>query len=357
MRSAGLKIDMRSGLTGKGIAYAFAAVGDLPCRATHDRRAKTHGVYELCGLARCIRRREPQRCVKELDLHQDLVFSPFRFDCDPSRDASCGGRWGKVAQSSGTTVGGKHPHVPHALWQYKCIRSSMLLITGASGRIGHRVAELVSSAGHRTRLMTRNPQGVPKIPRAEWIRGDFTEPATLEAAFSGITAALVISGSGEPSARAIAHRNAFETAARAGVRHIIYLSLQGSSPTSKYPYSRDHYESELFLAATGLSHTILRNAFYIDMFLDLFDSQGVIRGPAGDGRGAFVSREDAAQSAAAALIATSGGTHDVTRPEAVAVTQVAARLSGLTGSMMNVRQRLDSHGYTRRNKCWKLQAT
>ncbi|MDQ2950496.1 MAG: NAD(P)H-binding protein [Acidobacteriota bacterium] len=205
----------------------------------------------------------------------------------------------------------------------------MLLITGASGRIGHRVAELVSSAGHRTRLMTRNPQGVPKLTGAEWIRGDFTEPATLEAAFSGIAAALVISGSGEPGARAIAHRNAFEAATRADVRHIIYLSLQGSSPNSKYPYSRDHYESELFLAATGLSHTILRNAFYMDMFLDLFDPQGVIRGPAGDGRGAFVSREDAAQSAAAALIATSGGTHDVTGPEAVTVTQVAARLSAI----------------------------
>lgn len=207
----------------------------------------------------------------------------------------------------------------------------MFLITGASGHIGRRAAELLISAGYRIRLMTRNPQRVPKFPETEIIRADFAEPGTLDRVFHGIATALIISGSGAPGARALTHRNAFEAAARAGVLHVIYLSLQGSSPDSKYPYSRDHYESEQFLAATGLSHTILRNSFYMDMFLDLFDPQGVIRGPAGDGRGAFISREDAARSAAAALIKAPGETYDVTGAEAITVAEVAARLSAITG--------------------------
>src|ERR1035438_6994705 len=205
----------------------------------------------------------------------------------------------------------------------------MLLITGASGRIGCRTAELLTSAGHRVRLTSRNPQSVPKLPGAQAIRADFSDTASLAPAFRGIATALIISGSGTPGARALTHRNAFEAAARAQVHHVIYLSLQGASPSSKYPYSRDHYESEQFLAATGLPHTILRNSFYMDMFLDMFDSQGVIRGPAGEGRGAFISREDAARSAAAALIATPGGSHDVTGPEAVTIDQIATRLSGI----------------------------
>ena len=65
------------------------------------------------------------------------------------------------------------------------------------------------------------------------------------------------------------------------------------------------------------------------MFLDLFDSQGVICGPAGEGRGAFISRENAARSAAAALLATPGGTADVTGPESLTVAQIAARLSAI----------------------------
>src|ERR1700721_690585 len=78
-------------------------------------------------------------------------------------------------------------------------------------------------------------------------------------------------------------RNSFEAAARARVQHVVYLSLEGSSPESKYPYSRDHALSEQYLAASGLPFSVLRSAFYMDMFLDMFDDAGVIRGPGKQG--------------------------------------------------------------------------
>ena len=179
--------------------------------------------------------------------------------------------------------------------------------------------------------MTRTPQQAPKLEGAEVVRGDFAEPATLDDAFAGVSAALVVSGSGEPGERARLHRNAFEAAARAGAKHVVYLSLQGASPSSKYPYSRDHSLSEQYLAATGLPYTVLRNAFYLDMFLDKFDADGVMRGPAKETRGAFISREDAARTAAAVLADPPGGTHDVTGPEALSLAEVARRFSSLTG--------------------------
>jgi uncharacterized protein YbjT (DUF2867 family) len=203
----------------------------------------------------------------------------------------------------------------------------MILITGASGRVGRRTAELLASEGHRLRLMTRDPQRAPQLPGAAIVRGDFAEPDTLQQAFAGISVALLVSGSGAPGQRALLHRNAFQAAQRAHVGHVIYFSLEGAAPDSKYPYSRDHYQSEQFLFETGLPCTILRNAFYMDMFPEKFDTAGVIRGPASNGRGAFVSREDVARTSAAILLNPPGGIHDVTGPEALTVAEVAARLS------------------------------
>lgn len=209
--------------------------------------------------------------------------------------------------------------------------SGVTLITGASGRIARRTAELLAGDGQHLRLMTRSPERIANIGDAETVRGDFAEPASLAAAFAGVSVALVVSGSGQPGERALLHRNAFEAAARAGVGQVVYLSLQGAAPDSRYPFSRDHYLSEQFLFATGLNCTILRNAFYIDMFLDKFDDAGLVRGPAGRELGAFVSREDVARTAAAVLQEPPGGVYDVTGPEAMSVADLARRLSTLVG--------------------------
>jgi uncharacterized protein YbjT (DUF2867 family) len=210
----------------------------------------------------------------------------------------------------------------------------MLLITGASGRVARRAAALLAQRGYSLRLMTRTPERAPKLEGAKVVRGDFAEPATLDDAFAGVSAALVVSGSGKPGERARLHRNAFEAAARARAGHVVYLSLQGASPSSRYPFSRDHSLSEQYLAATGIPYTVLRNAFYLDMFLERFDADGVMRGPANATPGAFVSREDAARTAAAVLADPSGGTHDVTGPEALSLAEVARRLSAITGRQL-----------------------
>ena len=213
----------------------------------------------------------------------------------------------------------------------KTSTSDVILITGASGRVARRTAELLARDGYRLRLMTRSPQHAPKLPDAETVRGDFAEPATVDIAFAGVCAALVVSASGRPGERAKLHRNAFQAAARACVGHVVYLSLQGTAPDSKYPFSRDHYLSEQYLFAEGLPCTVLRNAFYVDMFLEKFDPDGVLRGSAGQERGAFVSREDAAQTAAAVLRKQPGGIYAVTGPEALSLADVARRLSALVG--------------------------
>lgn len=204
----------------------------------------------------------------------------------------------------------------------------MILISGASGRVARRAAELVASPGRALRLMTHTPNRAPQLPGAEVVRGDFADVPSLDAAFDGISTALIVSAEGKPGERARLHADAFQAAARAKVQHIVYLSLQGAGPHSHFPYSRDHFLSERSLAATGIPSTILRNSFYLDMFPDAFRA-GVVRGPAGAGEGGFVSREDAAQVAAAVLRSPPGGIYDVTGPELLGVAAIAKRLSAL----------------------------
>lgn len=212
----------------------------------------------------------------------------------------------------------------------------MLLITGASGRIGRRVADLLAHGHGPLRLMSRTPERVLHSADVEIVLGDFARPDTLAAAFRGVGVALVISSSAPPGRRALHHRNAFIAAARAGVQHVVYLSLQGAGSTSKFAYSRDHDASEQFLREAGIpAYTILRNAFYLDMLPGFVDATGVLRDPAGRGRAAFLSREDAARAAAAALLDPPGGTFDVTGPEALSVADAVARLARLTGRALH----------------------
>lgn len=207
----------------------------------------------------------------------------------------------------------------------------MILVTGASGHIGSRVTEILASKGMPFRAMSRTPDRVGKPKNIEVVYGDFEDPKSLAKAFDGINVALIISGSAMPGKRCFTHKIAFQAAKDARVDHLIYLSLKGSSPESAFPYSRDHYESERFLAETGIAFTSLRNAFYLDMFFQKFGPDGIVRGPAGDGRGAFITREDVAQVAAAAALNPPVGVIDVTGPEALSIAEIAERFSKLVG--------------------------
>lgn len=208
---------------------------------------------------------------------------------------------------------------------------TIVLITGASGHLGKRAAELLAQQDVTLRLMSRSPDKVPQREGAQVVPGSFEDPASLSHAFAGITTALIISGKEKPGERARLHNNAFQAAATAGVKHIVYTSLKGAAVDCVYPFCGDHYESERLLAASGVPHTILRNAFYMDLVFEKYDERGVLRGPAADGKGAFVSREDAARAAAAAVLSKRSGVIEVTGRETISLDDVSCRLSEITG--------------------------
>jgi NAD(P)H dehydrogenase (quinone) len=209
----------------------------------------------------------------------------------------------------------------------------VILVTGASGHLGKHVAALLSERGVVLRLLVRDPSKAPGGVRAEVVAGDYGDAESLSRAFVGVDTAFLVSASAPPGMRAKLHAAAFAAAGRAGIRHVVYLSLQGSAPDSRYPFSRDHWESEQSLRASGVAHTILRNGKYTEQLLEpeMVGADGVMRGPPGEGRIAWISRRDSARVIAELLPKPPGGIVTYTGPEALTLRETATRLSASFG--------------------------
>jgi uncharacterized protein YbjT (DUF2867 family) len=205
----------------------------------------------------------------------------------------------------------------------------VILVTGACGHLGKQVAALLSERGMALRLFVRDPSKAPAGVPAEVRSGDYGDTKSLERAFEGVDTVFLVSASAPPGRRAELHGIVFAAAVRVGVHHVVYLSLQGSAPDSQYPFSRDHWESEERLRASGVAHTVLRNGKYTEQLLEpeMIDAQSVLHGPAGDGRIAWISRSDSARVIAEILPKPPGGILTYTGPEALTLAETAARLS------------------------------
>jgi NAD(P)H dehydrogenase (quinone) len=209
--------------------------------------------------------------------------------------------------------------------------SDLILVTGATGKIGSSIARFLERSGNSLRLLVRDPGKLSDFRNAQKAKGDYTDVQSLDHAFMGVSSAFIVSGYAEPGERAKLHRNAFQAAHRAGVQYLIYLSTLGASPNSRFPMSRDHYESEGFLKETGVAHTILRDSFYAELAVEMFSKEGVMKGPGGQGKVSWVGREEVAEAAARLLASDEPllGTFPMTGPTALTLTETAALLSSL----------------------------
>jgi NAD(P)H dehydrogenase (quinone) len=207
----------------------------------------------------------------------------------------------------------------------------LILVTGATGKIGSCIAGHLERLGRRVRLLARDPNKLSDFPAADKVKGDYGDVESLDRAFTGVLSAFIVSGYAEPGKRAKLHRNAFAAARRAGVRYLIYLSTLGASPDSRFPMSRDHYESEQFLKATDVPHTILQDSFYSELAIQMFNEEGVMKGPGGQGKVSWVGREEIAEAAAKLLASDEPllGTFPMTGPSALGLSETAALVASL----------------------------
>jgi NAD(P)H dehydrogenase (quinone) len=203
-----------------------------------------------------------------------------------------------------------------------------LLVTGASGHLGRRVVEVLLDAEERVVAATRTPERLSSFAArgAEVRRADFDNPASLERAFTAVDRLLLIS-TDALGRRIPQHLAVIAAAARAGVQHIVYTSFS-SAEKWKATFVGEHVETEAALAASGLGWTVLRNNLYTDYLVPKLSTaiaSGELEAAAGSGGAGYVTRDDCAGAAAAALASAEfdGRTIDVTGPAVVTHAELA----------------------------------
>ncbi|MER7499010.1 SDR family oxidoreductase [Nonomuraea pusilla] len=207
-----------------------------------------------------------------------------------------------------------------------------IAVTGATGRVGGRVARRLAAAGVPQRLVVPSPERAPDLPGASAAPGRYGDPG-VGRSLDGVDVLFMVSASESPD-RLEQHRAFVDAAARAGVGHLVYLSFFGASPRATFTLARDHWATEEHIRASGLRFTFLRDNLYADFMPALVGRDGVIRGPAGRGRAAVVAQDDIADAVVAVLLdpsAHAGVTYDLTGPEALTLREVADVLARATG--------------------------
>jgi NAD(P)H dehydrogenase (quinone) len=213
----------------------------------------------------------------------------------------------------------------------------VIATTGASGKLGGKIAQRLAAAGAEQLLVGRDLARLPDLPAAGR-RGpaEYADFAAMRAALAGADTLLLVSAN-LSGRRLEEHSAAIAAALAVGVQRVVYVSLLGAAPRATYVNARDHWQTEQYLAGTDVRYTVLRPAFYAAMLPRFADERGVIRGPAAGGRVSAVARDDIADVAAAILLDETdpsphdGQVYEVTGPEAVTLDQAAAELTRAVG--------------------------
>ncbi len=217
-----------------------------------------------------------------------------------------------------------------------------IIISGASGQFGRAAAELLLASGPAERLIltSRTPAKLADLAaRGADVRfADFDDAASLDAAFAGGDRMLLIS-TARVGSRVQQHQAAIDAAARAGVRHIAYTSfLNVDRMDNPAIVTLDHRATEDAVRASGLAWTFLRDSQYAEAvgmaIAPLAVQNGRVPGSAGDGRVAFVSRDDCVACAAAVLDGDGheNQAYDLTGPELFTFPQTIALIARMAGT-------------------------
>jgi uncharacterized protein YbjT (DUF2867 family) len=205
-----------------------------------------------------------------------------------------------------------------------------VLVLGATGKTGRRVAARLRLRGTRVRAASRSSR----------TRFDWSDPDGWDAVLRGVTAAYVV----PPPVPGPVHEFVARAEA-AGVRHLVLLSGYGADTWGDTTFGLDMRSAEDAVRGSALEWTVLRPSNFDQNFdEDLFHAPlaaGALALPAGAVPEPFIDVEDVADVAAAVLAEPgrhSGRIHELTGPRELTFAEAVELISRASDRPLTYRQ-------------------
>ena len=205
-----------------------------------------------------------------------------------------------------------------------------IAVTGANGQLGGQVVRLLAHQQQHDvlALVRRKVQEESQTPRVSVAIAEYGDRAALRSALRDVDTLVFISSDGDATKVLLHHQNVIAAAADNGVPHVVALSSVDADIDSPFCYAVVNGDTEKLLDDSGCGVSIARASLYSEFFLRWLTPariSGEIRLPAGDGRISLVSRTDVGRCLAALAVGLpTGRYHDLTGPEALDLTAIAA---------------------------------
>ncbi|MFJ5230604.1 SDR family oxidoreductase [Kitasatospora sp. NPDC088391] len=215
----------------------------------------------------------------------------------------------------------------------------VLLVTGATGTLGGEVLRL--AAGRPVRALTRRdaPPERDGADGVDWRTGDLTAGTGLDRALAGVDAVIhCASDPARPGNDLPALRHLLAAADRAGVRHLVYVSIVGVDLVP-FRYYRAKLACEHLLAAAGPNWSVLRATQFpqlLDSMLAGLSRLPVLPMPAGTPVQPVAPAEVAARLLELAAGDPVGRAADFAGPEVHDATDLAASWARAVGRRRRV---------------------
>ncbi|MFI6387908.1 DsbA family protein [Nonomuraea sp. NPDC050540] len=186
----------------------------------------------------------------------------------------------------------------------------MILVTGATGKVGGQVVAQLREQGVEARALTRDPK------RSGEVYGDLADPATLDAALDGVDKVFLV----WPTLSADERAAEVLKKITERVRRVVYLSSLGAEEGAD-PVNASHHMIEGLIRESGVEWTFVRGGGFAGNDLGWvagIRDDGVVREPFGGWARSLVHEADLAAVGVRALLDDDhvGAAYDVTGPEA-----------------------------------------